>query len=185
MNKTVLLTLLLFGSCFGSNENVPYRALMSVCYTEDLTTISLDDGSVWKTKDYPSCAEANIWKKNDPILIYPSKTCFVKEKYSLYNERLRSFSHVDLSLPSDSTLPTFLSISSIEDNSNMVILKNSSEEQFQFEVSPKAEFNWENGEAVILGWNGNMGPGNDLKFPFIIINTSEKNFIKTNYLKKL
>ncbi len=179
------LTLFAFNFCFASSDAVPFRALTQVAYTEDLTTITLDDGSVWETKDYPSCAEAALWSVNDPILIYPSKDIFVKEEYSLYNEQLRTFSHVNLLSTSKSNLPTFLSISNVNYDKNIITIENVSKEKIHFEVTSSKLENWRVGDAIILGWNKDMGAGSDLKFPYILINTPNKNFLKASYIQSI
>lgn len=158
---------------------------MQVVYNEDLTTITLDDGSVWETRDYPSCAEAALWSINDPILIYPSKDIFVKEKYSLYNEQLRSFSHVNLLSTSKSNLPTFLSTSNIDKETNIITLENAYKERIDFEIVSTELENWGQGDPIILGWNKDMGAGSDRSFPYILINTTNKNFLKARYLQPI
>lgn len=191
-----LFLLLLCGFCYGAEEyidsngrsfnyskNIPYRAVQTVLFDEDLTSITLDDGSMWQTKDYPSCMEAKKWAVNDAILIYPSRNGLGKERYSLYNGRLRSFSHVDLIAGSNSSYPTRLSISDID--AGLITLQNHSGKQFHFAISPKTSEDWDQGDGIIMGWNKDMWPGNDLKFPYILINTSKKTFIRTNYLKDL
>jgi len=166
---------------FFYDKSIPYRAIKSVAYSEDQTFITLDDGSIWETKDFPSCAKASFWAVNDLIFISPWNSIFFNEKYSFFNNRLLDYSYVNLFSPPSPHLPTHLSIYALSHEKKTITLETPSGEMMSFDLFENPIQEWSEKESIIIGLSKNKEPIDDIEFPYIIINGNKKTFVKAKH----